>query len=135
MSGTLSFKLIAPVRMALPTKTADANGNAQVSFGPPNAGEWWRLQEMSVSSTSQKPGTLTAYLGGMPNPSPDPADFHSATLGATAGTWSSGGADTYILENEMVTLVWAGLTPGAECFSKVHYQRLQVDVMAEQMEG
>lgn len=130
MPPLLSFRLIAPVRLNLPTQVVASNGAAQVGFGPPEAGEWWQLQEISISSTTTRAGTLTVYIGEVGQA--ENSDYHSQTRAGAADTWSAGGSDTYVFQNEVVTLVWTGMGPKdskghpAVCYAKVHYRRLKV---------
>lgn len=91
------------------TGTADASGNATLTFGPRSPREVWAPTRVQCSSTPAPTGTkptATAYLG----------TAGGARLGATEAAGPTGdgfGPGVLLYPGQVITVVFAGVAAGA----------------------
>lgn len=110
----------APQNVSLrETAVVGADGTAEVIFGPVDSGcvmAIFQAQVMVEGSDTEGPAYL--YVGSV-----SPQNFKSGTKTGTLdnASWAHG---LRVPSNEVVTLVWTGLTPGATCYGSIEGQQL-----------
>jgi hypothetical protein len=94
-----------------PVAVANGAGVATITFGPPR-GEWWELTDLQIFTNSALLSSAVVYIGD----DVEAANFHSTTPVANNDIWT--GDPITVLDQETLTIVWAGLTPGAQCWAR-----------------
>lgn len=104
----------------------DGTGTAELQVGPVPSGHAWRIARITVTSTSTTETTASVFSGDPSNP----ANFRDGTR---TGNLDCGEYPApFLLGAEQVLyVVWQGVSAGAQCSASIQYEDLLEIVVAD----